>query len=331
MSYPSINSSLVEVTSILKTNYRVFFKNELDQPSGSFKLRGLGHLVGKSIQKAREEGKKGVKVFSSSGGNAGLAAAYASKYYQVPCTVVLPKISKQVVIHKLEELGAEVIVHGNHWGEADEYLRETVIKSSPSDIYPVYCHPFDNPTVWEGHAAIIDDLPEQFSASDLSNLKAVVCSVGGGGLYNGIVEGLKRNNLNDVAVVAVETKQAACFHEGVKQGKSVRLEKVPTLAISLASPYISEKSLENYKSTEIKTHLELIDDKDSLQGTVDYYDTFDKRLIEPACGASTCTVMSRTDLLDKLDLKENDIVVVIVCGGVAINDEILQEYRDILK
>ena len=321
----------MEVTSTLGTKHRVFFKNELDQPSGSFKLRGLGYLVGKSIEKATAEGKKGVKVFSSSGGNAGLAAAYASKYYQVPCTVVLPKISKQVVINKLEELGAEVIVFGNHWGEADEYLRETIIKLLPSEIYPVYCHPFDDPTIWEGHGAIIDDLPEQLSASDLSNVKAVVCSVGGGGLYNGIVEGLKRNKLNNVAVVAVETQQAACFHEGVKQGKLVRLEKVPTLATSLASPYISEKSLENYKSTEIKTYLELIDDMDSLQGTIDYYDRFDKRLIEPACGASTCTVMSRKDLLDKLNLDENDIVVVVVCGGVAINDQILQEYRDKLK
>lgn len=179
MAFPYIKSSLVEVTSILKSNYRVFFKNELEQPSGSFKLKGIGFLVGKSIDQAKTLKKTGVEVFSSSGGNAGLAAAHSAKYYQVPCTVVLPKTSKLIVIKKLEELNAKVIVEGNHWGEADEYLRKSVIGGLPESIYPVYVHPFDNPVIWEGHGIFIDELKDQMSPLELSKIRAVVCSVGG--------------------------------------------------------------------------------------------------------------------------------------------------------
>lgn len=325
--YPSISSTFTEVTKRLGTNFRVFFKNELEQPSGSFKLRGLGYLIGQSLAKAKVMKKEGVQVFSSSGGNAGLAAAYAAQFYKVPCTVVLPIVSKQVVITKLESLGAKVIVEGRHWGEADAFLRETLILKLPESIYPVYCHPFDDPIIWDGHAKFIDEVVELFSKEDLSHLKAVICSVGGGGLYNGVVEGLDRNGLKEVPVVAVETIQAPTFTEAVKAGKQVHLETVKTIATSLASPYISEKSLENYYNH--KTILKTIDDIDAIQGTIDYYDKFHK-LIEPACGAAIATVLKRLDLLSDLQLKEDDIVVVVVCGGSAVSEEVIQEYRKML-
>lgn len=130
-------------------------------------------------------------------------------------------------------------------------------------------------------------------------------------------------------VVAVETAQAPTFSEAIKAGRLVKLDKVSTVANSLASPYISEQSLVNYKN--YKTNLELIDDLDALKGTLEYYDNFNGGTVEPACGAAISTVTNRKDLLDKLDLQKDDIVVVIVCGGLGISEEIIEEYREKVK
>lgn len=106
MNLPSVKTSFVEATNQLNNPpCRIFFKNELEQPSGSFKLRGIGNLVATRIQEAEELGKNKIIVFSSSGGNAGLAAAYAAKYYKVECTVVLPEVTKPEVVDKLRGLG----------------------------------------------------------------------------------------------------------------------------------------------------------------------------------------------------------------------------------
>ncbi|EGW31741.1 uncharacterized protein SPAPADRAFT_62338 [Spathaspora passalidarum NRRL Y-27907] len=325
---PSIKTTLVEVTDKLQDPpCRIFFKNEYEQPSGSFKLRGMGHLIHESISQAKAQGKSNVRVFSSSGGNAGLAAAYSAKYYGLPCTVVLPDTSKANVIAKLQSFGAEVIIHGKHWGEADSYLKELVAGLDDSE-YPVYCHPFDNALLWQGHGNFIDELTEQLSAEDLAKVKGVVCSVGGGGLYNGVVEGLKRNPaLCKVPILAIETKQAPTFNEAIKQGKVVHLSQVNTLATSLASPYLSEKSLENHSSH--KTHVVEIEDLDAVQGVLDMYDLFGL-MVEPACGASVSVAFKRQDLLKSFDVKSDDIVVVIACGGSGVTEEILQQYRSLV-
>ncbi|KAI5952616.1 hypothetical protein KGF54_003483 [Candida jiufengensis] len=327
---PSVKTTLVEVTDKLSNPpCRIFFKNEYLQPSGSFKLRGIGYMLQKKIEEAKKLGKSKVIVFSSSGGNAGLAAAYAAKYYNVECTVVLPKTSTDIVIEKLKKLGANVIVHGDHWGEADKYLTEVVMKSINEDELPVYCHPFEHELIWKGHSKIIDEIIEEGQLPNLNNVKGIVCSAGGGGLYNGIVEGLK-NQKQDIPVLVIETEQAPTFHETVKQDKSITLSSIKTLASSLGSPYLSPKAFENYKNHPTK--LGLIDDLDALKGSIDLYDKFGI-ITEPACGASVSTIFDKQELLIEnfKNLQKDDIIIIIVCGGSSANEETLEFYRKLIK
>ncbi|KAI5959180.1 uncharacterized protein KGF55_005523 [Candida pseudojiufengensis] len=329
---PSVKTSLIEVTDKLSNPpCRIFFKNEYLQPSGSFKLRGIGYMLEQKIKEAKKLNKSKVIVFSSSGGNAGLAAAYAAKYYNVECTVVLPTVSTQLTINKLNELGANVIVHGDHWGEADEYLREIVMKSiDEKNDYPVYCHPFDDDLIWKGHSKIVTEIIEENQLPNLDNVKGIVCSAGGGGMYNGLVEGLKSLKENDIPILVMETLQAPTFHETIEQNKLITLKSLKTLASSLGSPYLSSKAFENYKSHP--TYLGLIDDLDALKGTIDLYDKFDI-LTEPACGASISTVFDKKDLLIKnfKNLKKDDIIIIIVCGGSSANEGTLDFYRKLIK
>ncbi|KAK6459652.1 tryptophan synthase beta subunit-like PLP-dependent enzyme [Scheffersomyces xylosifermentans] len=332
-SQPSVKTSLIEITKKLAKEppCRIFLKCEYEQPSGSFKLRGMGHLIGTSLEEASKSGKK-IEVFSSSGGNAGLAAAYASKHYGFPCTVVLPVSSKPVVIEKLEGLGAKVVVHGKHWGEADGYLRDDVIKHLDDSIYPVYCHPFEHPLLWDGHGKFIDEIVEekQLTPEELSKVKGVVCSVGGGGLYNGVVNGLERNEeLKDVPVLAIETHQTPTFKVAVEAGKVVHLNEINTLSTSLGSPYVSEKSLSNYKSH--KTSLEVIDDLDAVKGMIDFYD-LTGNLTEPACGASLSVAFDKIQLLkDFGELEKDDIVIIVACGGSGVSASTLEDYRKLVN
>lgn len=327
---PSIKTSLIEITDKLpnKSPCRVFIKSEYEQPSGSFKLRGMGHLMAKSIERAHELNKTNVETFASSGGNAGLAAAYASRHYNLPCTVVLPTTANSGVIKQLEEMGAKVQVHGSHWGEADSYLRKTVMKSVDASVYPLYCPPFDDPLLWEGHGTMIDEIinENQLSAEECGKIKGVVCSVGGGGLYNGIVTGLQRNSqFKDVPILAVETFQTPTFSEALKAGKVVTLGTIKTLVTCLASPFISAQSLANYNIHE--THVQMIDDLDAVKGSIDLYDHFGI-LVEPACGATISMAFDNSKYLKCFgDLSEEDIILFVGCGGAAISENLLNEYR----
>ncbi|SGZ54886.1 CIC11C00000001633 [Sungouiella intermedia] len=333
MVAPSTNTSLVDVSSKYSGPCRFLFKNELEQPSGSFKLRGMSKLVGSAVEKAKLESSSSVHVYTSSGGNAGIAAAYASKHHNVPCTVVLPVTSKQAALDALTLLGATVVIHGAHWGEADTYLKEVVMKKDQKiqpDTLAIYCHPFDNEILWEGHADIVDDLASQLKEINVSpsNVKGLVCSCGGGGLYNGIVTGLRRNNLSEVPVLVLETNQTPAFYQSVAAGKPIVLPKVETLSTTLGAPYICEKTWEIFQSHP--TFVEIMDDLDAVQGTIDYYEDFGA-LVEPACGITVAAANKKQELLSVFgELKPDDVIVFIICGGSGILSELLETYRGLV-
>lgn len=334
MVAPSINTTLVDVSSKYPGPCRFLFKNELEQPSGSFKLRGMSKLIDSAVEKAKREGLSNVQIYTSSGGNAGIAAAYASRYHNLPCTVVLPVTVKKAALDVLTSLGATLVIHGAHWGEADTYLKEEVMKKdqeSRPDLIAVYCHPFDNEILWDGHADIIDDLETQLRELEVnpSNVKGIVCSCGGGGLYNGIVTGLKRSaKLSKVPVLVVETNQTPAFYESVDAGKPIVLEKVVTLSSSLGSPYISDKTWEFYKSHS--TFVDTLDDLDAAQGTIDYYDDFGV-YVEPACGVTVAVAQRKQELLSVFgELGPEDVIVFIVCGGSGVLAQTLASYRELV-
>lgn len=332
---PYVKTSLIEVTNRLpsKPPCRVFFKNESEQPSGSFKLRGIGYLVKQSIDKARADGVSvnDIHVFASSGGNAGLAAAYLAHFFNVKCTVVIPTIAKPVIQQKLKDYGAKVILFGNSIYEADNYLK-TLIESAPDGIHPIYCHPFNNPDIWVGHSSLVDEVNQQLG-SNRSHLKSMVCSFGGGGLYNGIYQGMVNNDIQG-DILLIETAQAPTFSESLKANDIITLKNVNSLATSLACSYTTQQSLDYFhdKHSGIDTYLDVIDDLDALRACVAYKKSCGKT-VEPACGAALSVCYNRLDLLYKSlsHLQQDDILVIVVCGGSCTTDSDLKLYEMAIK
>lgn len=328
MTYYEKTPLIRQVFNNGKTNSWFYVKHEMLQPGGSFKSRGIGHLIRKSNEEALSEGSGKLAVFSSSGGNAGLAAATACRSMALNCSVVVPKTTKPRMVKKIQSAGAKVIIHGDHWGEADEYLRhELMAQESQHGSKTLYVHPFDNETIWEGHSTIVDEIIEQLKENDISlpRVKALVCSVGGGGLFSGIIKGLERNHLAEkIPVVAVETAGCDVLNKSLKKGSPVTLEKLTSVATSLGSPYIASFAFESFNKYGCKSVV--LSDQDVLATCLRYADDYNF-IVEPACGASLHLCYHPEILEDILEQKiyEDDIVIIIACGGSCMT------YEDLVK
>ena len=188
-----IETPLIEFRTMSVTTGRsVWIKLDALQPPGSFKIRGIGHACETYLARGAR------RFISSSGGNAGLAVAYAGRRLGVPVTVVVPETTTERAKELLRLEKAEVIVHGASWQEANAFAQSLIGASD------AFLHPFDDPLLWQGHATLVDEVFRSGLKPD-----AVVLSVGGGGLLSGVVEGLHRNGWSDIPVFAVETTGAA--------------------------------------------------------------------------------------------------------------------------
>jgi L-serine/L-threonine ammonia-lyase len=212
----------------LLADKRIWLKFDALQPSGSFKLRGGGA----ACEEYKRQGK--TRFVSSSGGNAGLAVAYAGRVLDIPVTVVIPDSTPVHAKNLLEQEGATVIVHGTAWAQANELAQSLL------DDTTAFLHPFDNPLLWTGHATLIDEVVRAGTEFD-----AVVLSVGGGGLLSGIVEGLERNGLSHVPVIAIETEGANCLARALAAGENLPMPATTSVATSLGANKVAEQCLQD--------------------------------------------------------------------------------------
>ncbi len=284
----------------LSAGRSVWLKLDSLQPPGSFKIRGVGFACETHVARGAR------RFVSSSGGNAGLAAAYAGRKLSVPVTVVIPESTSERAKELLRLEDAEVIVHGTSWQEANDLAVSLVGESD------AFIHPFDDPLLWQGHATLVDEVFRSGLEPD-----AIVLSVGGGGLLSGVAEGLHRNGWGHIPILAVETDGAASFHEATKVGRPVELERITSIASSLGAKRVCEKAVQWSKEHPIRSNL--VSDQSALSACERFL--ADHRvLVEPACGASLALVYENASVLE-----EFTTVLVVVCGGAtATIDQIRQ-------
>ncbi|MEJ5077119.1 pyridoxal-phosphate dependent enzyme [Erwinia sp. MYb535] len=290
----------------LLTGREVMLKMEALQPPGSFKIRGIG-LACETWQ------RRGAQRFvSSSGGNAGLAVAWAGRHLGVPVTVVVPETTPLRAQELLRQEHAEVIVHGSSWQEANQYAQSLTGKQD------AFLHPFDDPLLWQGHATMIDEVAQSGMKPD-----AVLLSVGGGGLLAGVVAGLQRNGWQDVPVLAVETTGAASFPAAQAAGHSVELAEIRSIASSLGAKRVCDQALRC--AGEHPIHSLLVSDLAAVTACERFLDDH-RVLVEPACGASLAVVY---DQHPQIAAYQN--LLVIVCGGATSSLEHLQKMAAALR
>ncbi|RKR88684.1 L-threonine ammonia-lyase [Micromonospora pisi] len=202
-----------------------WFKCEFMQHTGTFKARGAVNR----LLSARESGEldPAVGIVVASGGNAGLANAYAARAFGVPATVFVPLTAPAVKVAKLRSYGATVVQHGNEYAEAYEAALRAVAETGA-----VYCHAYDQPEIVAGAGTAGSELIEQLDGA----VDTIVVAVGGGGLMAGIAaaaEGVAR-------VVGVEPVTIPTLHTALAEGGPVDVPVSGIAADSLGARRIGE-------------------------------------------------------------------------------------------
>jgi threonine dehydratase len=197
----------------------VDLKLEQLQVTGSFKPRGAFSLLLSSPR--RPDG-----VVAASGGNFGLAVAYAAKRLGIRATVFVPGSSPAEKIAGISAYGAEVRVEPGFYPDA---LAAATAWAAEHDA--VTAHAYDDRAVVAGQGTVGVELSEQVPDTD-----TVVVAVGGGGLIGGIASWLR----DDVRVVAVETEGTAALHAARTAGQPVEVEVGGIAASSLGAGTIGD-------------------------------------------------------------------------------------------
>lgn len=294
------------------TGFETYMKLDNLQPGGSFKIRGIGYFC----QKAKENGAK--KFACSSGGNAGIAAAYAARKLNMPILIVLPKSAPSFVADILKSEGAKVEIFGNNFDEAN--LKSTQIAKEEG---LTHIHAFDHPDVWEGHSTLITEAAEQLDKKP----DVIIVCVGGGGLLIGIVEGMTKIGWEDVPVIAMETKGADCYNKAIEKGSLVTLPGITSIAKCLGALTAAETALEVYKKYKIISVV--VEDKEAINACLQFL-ADERMMVEPSCGATLAAIYS--GVIKKLQ-KEGKLgciksALAIVCGGKLVSLDLLQAWKE---
>ena len=219
--------------------YHLWFKLEYLQHTGSFKARGAFNR----LLTARENGQLNpeIGVVVASGGNAGLANAYAAAKLGVPATVFVPDSAPANKVHKLYAIGARVVQGGAEYAEA--YAAAVAFAEEKG---AVYCHAYDQPEIVAGAGGVglelLDELPD---------VETVLVAVGGGGLMGGIAaaaEGRAR-------VVGVEPETVPTLHTALAHGEPVDVPVSGIAADSLGARRVGEIGFGVAKRTGVQSVL----------------------------------------------------------------------------
>jgi threonine dehydratase len=198
---------------------RVTVKLELLQRAGAFKTRGaFANLLTRTVPPAG--------VVAASGGNHGVAVAYAAMTLHVPARIFLPTVSSPAKVARIRSYGADLVVGGDFYADA---FAASEIYAAESGALQV--HAFDQPETMLGQGTLALELSQQ--APDLDT---VLVPVGGGGLIGGIASWYA----GATKVIAVEPEGAPTLHEAFKAGRPVDAPAGSVAADSLAPRRVGE-------------------------------------------------------------------------------------------
>ena len=193
-------------------------KLEALQVTGSFKARGAIHALFAAPPDRLRRG-----VVTASGGNHGLAVAYAGWAAEVPATIFLPRSVAADKIAKLDGWGARVVIAGEVWDDSNRAALQHAESESLA-----YIHPLADADVIAGQGTIALEILDK--APDLDTL---LVAIGGGGLISGISIAAKALKLS-IRIVGVEPVGAPTLHDSLAAGRLVELISLDTVAVTLA-------------------------------------------------------------------------------------------------
>ncbi|WP_229072313.1 serine/threonine dehydratase [Actinoplanes sp. DH11] len=267
-----------------------WFKLEYLQHAGSFKTRGM---VNQILAGAERGALPGAGVVAASGGNAGLAAAYAARELGVAAEVFVPVTAPAVKVAKLGKLGARVVQSGTEYAEA---YAAAVVRAAETGA--LFCHAYDDPDMVAGNGTIGLELLEQ-----VPDLDTVLVAVGGGGLVAGVVAALR----DHVRIVAVEPVNSAALHAALRAGEPVDVPVSGVAADSLGARRAGAIAVQLAQDAKITSVL--VEDEAIVEARSRLWDEY-RIVVEHGTAAAQAALLSRAYVPEP-----GEKVAVLLCGA----------------
>lgn len=217
------------------TGYEVRTKAEMFQRVGSYKIRGP---LNKFALMSEEEKRRG--VVCSSAGNHAQGVALAAKIHGIRAVVCMAENATPAKVAATKGYGAEVVLHGSIWDEANEKAKELVRTEGLT-----YVHPFDDEQLIAGQGTLGLEIIQ-----DWSDVDAVVVPIGGGGLISGVSMAVKSHNPR-IRVIGVESSDGPAMQRSVAAGRletidcgtiidGLRVRRVGEITFSVVQRFVDE-------------------------------------------------------------------------------------------
>ena len=284
----------LRLTPVLRTGAAGFggpavaltLKLEQLQHAGSFKARGaFANLMLRAVP--------GAGVVAASGGNHGVAVAYAASQLGIPARIFVPTVASPAKIDRIRRHGAELVVTGDRYADA---LAASETWAHASGALQV--HAFDQIETILGQGTLALELSRQ--APDVDT---VIAAVGGGGHIAGIAAWYR----GDVRVIGVEPALAPTLYDALKAGRPVDAPAGGVAADSLAPKRVGELTFPIAQA--YVERVVLVEDDDILRAQAALWD--EARIVAEPGGATAMAALLSGAYRPAADER----VAVIVCGG----------------
>jgi threonine dehydratase len=209
-----------------QTGFDVRLKAEMFQRGGSYKIRGP---MNKFAQLTEEEKRRG--VICSSAGNHAQGVALAAARHGIKAVVCMAENATPSKIAATRAYGAEVVLHGTIWDEANEKARQLVAERGYT-----YIHPFDDEQLIVGQGTVGLEIYQDWPEVELA-----IVPIGGGGLISGVATALKACN-PAIKVVGVESSGAPGMTRSVREGALLTLDTIDCIIDGLRVKRVGEKT-----------------------------------------------------------------------------------------
>ncbi len=215
---PWVRRTPTEPSSFLSalTGGEVFLKLENRQLTGSFKIRGASNKLAMLSLERRKRG-----VVAASSGNHAQGVGYAARQLGVKATIVVPENTPNVKRDAIRALGAELIVHGDEYMEA-----ERLAQAMAKDRGLPFLSPYNDEELISGQGTVGLEMVE-----DVPDLDYVLVPVSGGGLISGVATVFKV--AKTAKVIGVQAVNSPVMHESIKAGRIVDIQMKDTVAEGL--------------------------------------------------------------------------------------------------
>lgn len=268
-----VTASYVKVTPLRSSSFlsqlsggEIFLKLENDQLTRSFKPRGV---INKLLSLSDEERAMG--VITASAGNHGQAVAYGAQKLGFKAKIVVPSNAPKVKVEGIEQYGAELILYGETYSEAEKKAKELAAQEGR-----LYISSYNDERIMAGHGTVGLEILEQCPSVDV-----IVVPVGGGGLIGGIAIAVKSRK-PAVQIIGVQSEASPVMFESLKAGKIVpphrherytiaeglvgALEK-GSATFTIAQKYVDEVTLVREESIRQAVYLLWKNDKQVVEGS----------------------------------------------------------------